>query len=98
VRYLHKTIVSPAGESMLVEAASHYRADTQVLHFDLFYLRGDELLRTKQVNMRCFFPEELRALCEFNGFAIEERFGDYEGKALESASPKQLLICRRRDT
>jgi SAM-dependent methyltransferase len=96
-RYLHKTFVSPSGESIQVEAASHYRADSQILHFDLFYLRAGELLRTKQVNMRCFFPEELRALCHFNGLTIERRLGDYEGREFGPKSPKQLLLCRVRE-
>ena len=66
-RYLHKSIPQPDGGNIQVEAASTYHADTQILHFDLFYMRAGELLRTKQVNMRCFFPEELRALCHFTG-------------------------------
>ena len=46
-RYLHKTITTPSGETIRVETASHYRADTQILHFDLFYLHDGETLRTK---------------------------------------------------
>jgi SAM-dependent methyltransferase len=66
-RYLHKTIESPDGRLIRVETASEYHPATQVLHFDLFYFHGEELLRTKQVNMRCFFPEELVALCRWSG-------------------------------
>jgi SAM-dependent methyltransferase len=93
-RYLHKTISVAGQDDIRVETASHYRADTQILHFDLFYLRGPELLRAKQVNMRCFFPEELLALCQWNGLEVLQRFGNYDESAFTADSPKQILICR----
>jgi len=93
-RYLHKTLPLPGGGEIRVEAASQYHAESQVLHFDLFYLRDGHLLRTKQVNMRCFFPEELLALCRFNGFEVTHRFGDYDESAFSDTSSKQILICR----
>jgi len=93
-RYVHKTITLPGGEDIRVETASHYHADTQVLHFDLFYLRGGRLLRTKHVNMRCFFPEELLVLCRFNGLEVVKRFGNYDEVEFSGGSSKQILICR----
>jgi SAM-dependent methyltransferase len=94
-RYLHKTINLPYGESIRVETVSEYRADKQILHFDLFYMRDGQLLRTKRVNMRCFFPEELLALCRFNGLEVLKRFGDYNESVFCEGSPKQLLFCRK---
>ncbi|MEO8351705.1 MAG: hypothetical protein ABI680_08235 [Chthoniobacteraceae bacterium] len=94
-RYLHKTIATPDGPSIRVEAASQYLADTQILHFDLFYLHGEELVRTKSVNMRCYFPEELLALCRCNGLEIVNRFGGYDEGPFSSTSAKQILICQR---
>jgi SAM-dependent methyltransferase len=93
-RYLHKTITAADGKSIRVETASQYHPDTQILHFDLFYLSGGQTLRTKQVNMRCFFPEELLALCRFHGLAVVNRFGDYDETEFSANSPKQILICR----
>jgi ubiquinone/menaquinone biosynthesis C-methylase UbiE len=93
-RYLHKTITTPSGGTIRVETASHYRSDTQVLHFDLFYLNGSGLLRTKSVNMRCFFPEELLALCRFNGLEVVHRFGNYDESSFAAGSPKQIIICQ----
>jgi len=93
-RYLHKTIATPDGQSIRVEAATEYHADTQILHFDLFYLRGEQLVRTKRVNMRCYFPEELLALCRYNGLEIVNRFGDYDEGQFSGSSAKQILICQ----
>lgn len=94
-QYLHKTIATPDGQSIRVEAASEYHADKQILHFDLFYLRGEQLMRTKRVNMRCYFPEELLALCRSNGLDIVNRFGGYDEGQFSSDSAKQILICQR---
>jgi ubiquinone/menaquinone biosynthesis C-methylase UbiE len=93
-RYLHKTITLAGGENIRVETASEYYAATQILHFDLYYLDGEKLLRTKRVDMRCLFPEELLALCRFNGIEVIKRFGDYNEEDFSSDSPKQILICR----
>jgi SAM-dependent methyltransferase len=93
-RYVHKTIKASDGKEIRVEVASEYHAASQVLHFDLFYLQEGEMLRTKHVNMRCFFPEELLALCRWNGLEVVKRFGDYDESEFMEASPKQILICQ----
>jgi SAM-dependent methyltransferase len=93
-RYPHKSFMTTQGATLRVEVASEYHADTQVLHFDLFYLGDGQLLRTKRVNMRCFFPEELLALCRLNGLEITRRYGDYDEGEFTSTSPKQILFCQ----
>ena len=91
-RYLQKTFADAGGNEVRVEAASQYDSATQILSFTLFYSCGGALLRTKQVNMRCFYPEELMALCRFNGLEILQRHGDYDETPFGSSSPKQILI------
>lgn len=92
-RHVLKTIPHAEGGPITVEVASQYASDTQVLHFDLHYLRTGQLLRTKQVNMRVFFPQELLALCQLNGLRVVERLGDYDGSPFTAGSPKQILVC-----
>lgn len=96
VRYLHKTITTDDGAAIRVEASSSYRAQSQVLHFDLFYAIEGREIRRKQVNMRCFFPEELLALIKLAGLEVIDRLGGYEGSAFSDRSLKQLLFCRRK--
>ncbi len=91
-RYVHKTITPPDGVPIMIEAASHYQSDTQILQFDLYYMRAGKHIRTKHVNMRCFFPEELRAICLHNGFKIKERFGNYDESSFHANSSKQILV------
>ncbi|CAJ0809984.1 class I SAM-dependent methyltransferase [Ralstonia flaminis] len=93
-RYLHKSMVDTEGQDIRVEATSHYDTASQILRFELDYLREGKCVRTKRVSMRCFFPEELLALCRFNGFDVVRRLGDYDASAFMPHSPKQILFCR----
>lgn len=96
-RYLQKTFKDTAGDHIEVEAASRYKADDQILHFDLTYRRGHEVIKEKSVNMRCFFPQELMSLCNHNGWHVSKRCGDYDDSPFTAASPKQLLLCELGD-
>ena len=93
-RYPHKVMVDAGGEAIRIEAASCYDAASQILRFELYYMRDGGLIRTKKVSMRCFFPEELQALCRLNGLDVVERLGNYDGSPFTSSSPKQILFCR----
>jgi SAM-dependent methyltransferase len=95
-RYKHKTIVDAGGRELQVEVATQYDSLSQVLNFTLFYLQKGELTRTKNVNMRCFFPEELLAICHLNGLEVAQRYGDYDETPFGSNSPKQILFCRKK--
>ncbi len=47
------------------------------------------------LNLRVFWPQELEALLHYNGFTVEEKHGDYDGRAFSANAPKQLLVCRK---
>ncbi|WP_415949571.1 class I SAM-dependent methyltransferase [Streptomyces sp. KLOTTS4A1] len=94
--YHHKSVVGRDGTRLDVRAATGYDAAAQVLRFTLDYLREGECVRTKQVSMRCFFPEELMALCRLAGLDVVERYGDYDQSRFTGSSPKQILLCRPR--
>jgi SAM-dependent methyltransferase len=93
-----KTFASPDGRSVEVEVGSEYLADLQVLHFELRYRVDGRIIRTKDVRMRCIFPEELLALCRSGGFDPVERYGDYDESPFLATSPQQILVCRHRVT
>lgn len=93
-RYHHKFFLDAVKNEIRVEISSAYQSAKQILAFTLFYLRHGSLIQTKQVNMRCFFPEELLAVCNFNGLELAKRFGDYNGNPFANNSPKQILFLR----
>jgi hypothetical protein len=84
------------GRRIDVEADSEYLADAQLFHFILTYRHDARVIQSKDVMMRCFFPEELLALCELGGFEVIERHGDYDETPFTRSSPKQILVCRPR--
>jgi 2-polyprenyl-3-methyl-5-hydroxy-6-metoxy-1,4-benzoquinol methylase len=90
----HKAFVLPDGRSVAVDVGSEYLAELQLLHFELRYRVHEQLIRTKDVHMRCLFPEELLALCRAGGFEPVERFGDYDQSPFCADSPKQIVVCR----
>lgn len=92
----HKTFALDDGRVVQVDLTGAYLRDVQILRFVLTYRCEGTVLRTKDVRMRCFFPEELLALCRLAGFEVMRRIGDYDGSAFTSTSPKQILLCRPR--
>ncbi|WP_055491381.1 class I SAM-dependent methyltransferase [Streptomyces sp. TP-A0356] len=91
--YHHKSVADVDGAILDVRATTSYDAAAQVLRFTLDYLRDGACVRTKKVSMRCFFPEELLALCRLAGLDVAQRYGDYDQSPFTSTSPKQLLFC-----
>jgi SAM-dependent methyltransferase len=94
-RHPHKTFAAPDGGLVEVEVASEYLRETQVLHFLLTYRRGTLIVGSKDVRMRCFFPEELVALCRWGGFEVEARLGDYDGSPFRGDAPQQILLLSK---
>ncbi len=72
-----------------------YDAMSQVNRITWRYtVDGEGETRVDQLRMRHFFPQELEALLELGGFAVEEKLGDYQERPFASFSPKQLTLCR----
>jgi SAM-dependent methyltransferase len=90
----HKTFSLVDGRRVEVTSDSEYFRDSQILHFILTYRHEGRVIHTKDVRMRCFFPEELLALCRLGGFTVSKRFGDYDERPFECDSPQQILVCR----
>ena len=56
--------------------------------------RGRERTQKTRFDLTFIFPRELQILLERNGFAIEENFGDHDGKPLGADSPRIIARCR----
>jgi SAM-dependent methyltransferase len=50
-----------------------------------------------EFSLRMIFPQELDLLLHYNGFIIEDKFGNFDGSAFTSDSPKQIVVCRVMD-
>ncbi len=88
----------PAGNGTIVVTHSNvYDAASQINRIKLFFklpAQTEEVI--EELNLRMYFPQELNALLEYNGFIIEDKFGDYEQTPFVSSVKLQLLVCSTR--
>ena len=94
-RYPHREYPAPDGGGVIVVTESNvYDAAHQINRLKLFYkFPGKEEEVVEELSLRIYFPQELDALLKYNGFAIENKFGNYDESPFESSSQKQLIIC-----
>jgi SAM-dependent methyltransferase len=88
----------PDGPGRVVVTHSYtYEPDTQIKRIKTFHsFPGQAEEIEGELNMRMYFPQELDALLKYNGFVIEDKFGDYERAAFGAESEKQLIVCSAR--
>ncbi len=92
LRYLDPYI----GQEVVLHEEHHYDAATQIDRVRWSYeIGGVADARTDELAMRLVFPQELDALLALSGFVVERKLGDYDGSPFGSASPKQIVVCRR---
>ena len=90
-------VVDPnSGKRFAYSEASHYDPERQVrsMTLQLSHKTGKPRPRAIPLTHRQFFPAELAALLHYNGFAIEERFGDFSQGPLTERSETQVIVAR----
>jgi SAM-dependent methyltransferase len=81
------------GQVVITENNVYDRA-SQVNRIKWYYRRGgSDIEKVAELNMRIFYPQELDALLRYNGFDVEDKFGDFSGSPFGSNSPTQVLVC-----
>lgn len=82
------------GGKVLVNESYSYDKAAQVSRLTWHY-RSEKTGKTlkKSLNLRCFFPQELLALVQYNGFRVQSRYGDFLRKPFTGSSRKQIVIC-----
>ncbi|MES2767417.1 MAG: class I SAM-dependent methyltransferase [Bacteroidota bacterium] len=84
-----------SGEKVVVTASAHYNSATQINHVKTHYRYTISLKEeTGSLTMRMYFPKELLALVKYNGFTVENRFGNYDMSPFDENSAKQILILK----
>ena len=83
-------------DTVIITENNIYERATQINHIKWYYKVGNKEEFAVELNMRIYYPEELDNLLYYNGFEIVEKFGDFDGSHFESDSPKQLVICRKK--
>jgi ubiquinone/menaquinone biosynthesis C-methylase UbiE len=94
VRYFFAEYADPEGSGDIVMRESNvYNPATQIMTITLFRsLPGQAEEAVGDLNLRVYFPQELDAALQYNGFTIDEKLGDYNGARFDSSAPKQLTV------
>lgn len=94
MRYPVAEYPDPNGKGTVVITENNlYDTATQINRIKWYYKIGSEPEVVKELNMRIFYPQEIDALLHYNGFKIEDKFGDYDEKPFTSTSTKQVIVC-----
>jgi SAM-dependent methyltransferase len=81
------------GQRVIAEQ-SRYDPLTQVWTQTWTLANGQGDTRELSLELRQFFPEELRALLQREGFQVTQRWAGFAQEALSTSSLRQVLLCR----
>ncbi len=87
--------LTPEGERVIAES-SRYDPWTQVLTQTWTLAGADDRQRELSLQLRQFFPQELRALLDQQGLEILSHAAGFQAESFEGAPLKQVLICKKR--
>ncbi len=96
-RYPHRDYPEPDGNGTVrVMESNRYDHASQINHIQLYYdLPGREEELVEDLTMRMYYPQELDALLNYNGFEVEAKYADYDRTAFGPCAGQQLVVCRK---
>jgi len=81
--------------TVVVTTSNYYNKATQISHITTYYsVRNEEIV--KNLNLRMFFPQELDALLDYNGFKIDQKYGSFTEEPFDSESNWQIVIYHKK--
>lgn len=86
---------NPSGKGkIIIDENNVYDDAKQINRIKWHYYIGERRETVvKELNMRCFFPQELDLLLHYNGFTVLHKYGDFNKHPFTSGASKQILIC-----
>ena len=83
------------GGTIRLDVTMAYNDATQVNRVLWYFSReGEKDFRVEELPLRCFFPQELDLLVRWGGFALANKYGNFERKPFVSGDMKQVVVCR----
>jgi SAM-dependent methyltransferase len=82
------------GRDVLIKQIMRYETKTQINRIEWHYFINGRFDSIQNMDMRLFFPQELDAYLEWNGFKIIHKFGSFEEEAFNDHSEKQIFVCQ----
>lgn len=95
VRMETEKFIDPVdGQAVVVTEDNIYDPATQVNHVTYYYSKKDQPdYHSHPLKMRCYFPQEMDALLEYNGFKVSHKYGDFDKSSFVGTSMKQIFDC-----
>ena len=86
-------VMSETGEQVSVYETNTYFSDKQVNYIKRIYVNHTQKTELElDLPMRMYYPQELDALLQLNGFSIAKKYGNYFESAFDSNSQKQIVV------
>ncbi len=80
---------------IVIHTTVNYDAAAQINHINWHYKTSiTKKNKPFPFTMRQFFPQELDAIFQYNGFRIEAKYGDFDESNFDANSPKQIIVAR----
>jgi SAM-dependent methyltransferase len=80
-----------------VSGSIRYEHQRQVFHEDAIRRwqdqAGQEVVRIARLARRMFFPQELELLLHYNGFAVTQQYGNWDGSPITNESELMIMVC-----
>ncbi|MCI0184729.1 class I SAM-dependent methyltransferase [Sulfoacidibacillus ferrooxidans] len=94
------TYVNKEGRTVFVTERCLYDHRTQLEHYVTrrrwkTKSSAEEISDTR-IAIRYVFPQELEALLHYNGFYMEQMYGNFDLSPFQSDSPLMVCVCRKR--
>lgn len=82
------------GQQVIVTEDNIYDPATQINHVTYYYSKKDQPdYHSHPLDMRCYFPQEMDALLNYNGFEIRNNYGGFDKSPFTGESVKQIFDC-----
>ena len=96
-RFPHSQFPDPGGAGVVtITESSFYDCATQVSRVTLYFkFPGQTDEAVDELSIRMYYPQELEALLNYNGFRVNAKFGDFDETLFASTSTRQIIICAR---
>lgn len=79
---------------VLLKEIMKYEDKTQINRIEWHYFINGKFDSIQKLDMRLFFPQELDAYLEWNGFDIVHKYGSFKEDTFNDNSDKQIFVCR----
>lgn len=84
------------GREVSIMQTMRYERKSQINRIEWHYFINGQFDSIQNLDMRLFFPQELDAYLEWNGFEIVHKFGSFEEETFNDHSEKQVFVAHSR--